>query len=497
MNKTIKSFVAGALISVGAVLFVPAQNSVAKDLPDFVELVEKQGPAVVNISTRSRSPAGGNFNLPDGIDPEQSEEFLEFFRRFMPDRGGRTDPRDPRGTAPGAPKSKTPQPLRPSGQGSGFFIGSDGLLLTNAHVIAKADEVTVTLIDKREFKAKVLGSDERSDIAVLKIEGAAFPKVTIGDTNKLRVGEWVVAIGSPFGFRNTVTAGIVSAKGRDEVSRGPNSGGVQFIQTDVAVNPGNSGGPLFNVRGEVVGVNSQIYSGTGAYQGISFAIPIDEAIRISDQIVKSGRVSRGRLGVRIQDVTKDVAESLGFAKAQGALVQDVEVDTPAEKAGLQPGDVILKVDGKAVEGSSETTRIIGGTKPGTAVKLSIWRNGATREITAVVAEVKDEKKAEVKKAKAKEAAEPGRLGIAVSDLDADQKKQYKVKDGVLVEAVSGTAESILEAGFVITRVNNTEITTAKQFEALAAKLDLKKPIGLQLRNKKGEPQFVTFRVEAE
>lgn len=497
MNTTIKSFVACALIGVGALVFVPVQNSYAKDLPDFVDLVEKQGPAVVNISTRSRTSAGGNFNLPDGIDPEQSEEFLEFFRRFMPDRGGR----DPRGTAPAVPgtgpKSKTPQPLRPSGQGSGFFIGSDGLLLTNAHVVAKADEVTVTLIDKREFKAKVLGSDERSDIAVLKIEGVGFPKVNIGDSEKLKVGEWVVAIGSPFGFRNTVTAGIVSAKGRDEVARGANNSGVPFIQTDVAVNPGNSGGPLFNVRGEVVGVNSQIYSGTGAYQGISFAIPIDEAIRISNQIVKSGRVSRGRLGVTIGDVSKDVAEAVGLTKAQGALVQDIQADTPAEKAGLQPGDIILRIDGKAVEGSSETTRIIGATKPGTVVKLSLWRNGAAREVSVTVGEFKDETKKEVKKTKAKEAAEPGRLGIAVSDLDADQKKQYKVKDGVMVEAVSGTAESIVETGYVITRVNTTEITSAKQFDALAAKLDLKKPIGLQLRNKKGEPQFVTFRVEAE
>jgi serine protease Do len=494
MNKTIKSFFVCALISTGAIFFVPSQNSYAKELPDFVELVEKQGPSVVNISTRSRTAAGGNFNLPDGVDPEQSEELLEFFRRFMPDRGGRTDPR---GNAPNAPKSKTPQPLRPSGQGSGFFIGSDGLLLTNAHVVAKADEVTVTLIDKREFKAKVLGSDERSDIAVLKIEGTGFPKVNIGDSEKLKVGEWVVAIGSPFGFRNTVTAGIVSAKGRDEVARGANNSGVPFIQTDVAVNPGNSGGPLFNVRGEVVGVNSQIYSGTGAYQGISFAIPIDEAIKISNQIVKSGKVSRGRLGVSIGDVSKDIAEAVGLSKAQGAIIQDIQADTAAEKAGLQPGDIILKIDGKTVEGSSETTRIIGGTKPGTPTKLSIWRNGAAKEVTIVVGEFKDETKKDVKKPKAKEAAEPGRLGIAVSDLDAEQKKQYKVKDGVIVEAVSGAAEQIVEPGYVITRINTTEITSAKQFDAIAAKLDLKKPIGLQLRNKKGDPQFVTFRVEAE
>ena len=247
----------------------------------------------------------------------------------------------------------------------------------------------------------------------------------------------------------------------------------------------------------VVGVNSQIYSGTGAYQGISFAIPIDEAIRISNQIVKSGRVSRGRLGVTIGDVSKDVAEAVGLAKAQGALVQDIQADTPAEKAGLQPGDIILRIDGKAVEGSSETTRIIGATKPGTVVQLSLWRNGAAREVSATVGEFKDETKKEVKKVKAKEVAEPGRLGIAVSDLDAEQKKQYKVKEGVMVEAVSGTAETIVETGYVITRVNTTEITSAKQFDALAAKLDLKKPIGLQLRNKKGEPQFVTFRVEAE
>ena len=339
------------LVAVAAVVVPPAAQAQARDLPDFADLVERTGPAVVNIRTteRSRSDrAGAQPSLPEGMD--ENDPFFEFFRRFMPPRN-QPGP----GATPGTPNApNTPNNPRgrggeesPRGVGSGFIISADGYAMTNHHVVDGADEIYVTLTDKREFKAKLIGSDRRTDVALVKIDATNLPKLTLGDPARVRVGEWVLAIGSPFGLENTVTAGIVSAKGRDTGDFLP------FIQTDVAVNPGNSGGPLLNMRGEVIGINSQIYSRTGGFMGISFAIPIDEANRVVEQLKANGRVVRGRIGVGIAEVTKDVAEPLGLAKATGALVRSVEANGPAEKAGIEVGDIITRFDGKAIEKSSD------------------------------------------------------------------------------------------------------------------------------------------------
>jgi serine protease Do len=491
MTKTITTVLACFLMA-GAPFVTSASaqgqpQAPTQILPNFADLVEKYGPAVVSVSTQARQNARAMGGL------SEDDPWYELFRRFMPPQ----DPRQPRGNQPQQPRGNDPQqrgPLMPFGAGSGFFISSDGYLLTNAHVVDKADEVTVTLTDRREFTAKVIGADKRTDIAVLKIEAANLPKVTFGDSNKLRVGEWVLAIGSPFRLSNTATAGIVSAKGRD----GVDSGGVAFIQTDVAVNPGNSGGPLFNLKGEVVGINSQILSRTGGYQGISFAIPIEDAIRVSDQIIKTGKVSRGRLGVLIGAVVKDHAEALGLPRAAGAIVSNVEKDSPAEKAGLLAGDVIMKIEGRAVETHSEVTRIIGNTRPGTKLTLSVWRNGAARDIAVTVGEFKDEEPRATKSggSKDKPAAKPGKLGVAVTDLTAEQKKELKVTGGVVVEAVQGNAASVVQQGDVILRVNNTDIANVKQFNEVVAKLDLKKAVALLVRSDETS-RVVTFRPDGD
>lgn len=494
MNRTTTAVLAcflviGAPFATTAAAQTATQVVPAQILPNFAELVERHGPAVVSVSTQARQNARG----PAGL--SEDDPWYELFRRFMPPTDPRQQPRQnpqqPRGQDP---RGQEPRgPLVPFGAGSGFIISADGYLLTNAHVVDKADEVTVTLTDKREYTAKVIGADKRTDIAVLKIEAASLPKVTFGDSNKLRVGEWVLAIGSPFRLSNTATAGIVSAKGRD----GVDSGGVAFIQTDVAVNPGNSGGPLFNLKGEVVGINSQILSRTGGYQGISFAIPIEDAMRVSDQIIKTGKVSRGRLGVLIGAVTKDASEALGLARASGAVVQNVEKESPADKAGVQAGDVILKVDGKAVESHSEVTRIIGNTKPGTKVTLNVWRGGSARDLAVTVGEFKDEEPRSAKPgAKSKPTATPGKLGLAVADLSADQKKELKVTGGVVVEAVQGAVAGVVQQGDVILRVNNTDIANAKQFNEVVAKLDLKKAVALLVRTEEGS-RVVTFRPDAD
>jgi serine protease Do len=490
MTKTIKGIISFFTVALSFVV-VAAQaqaQTQAVQLPNFVDLVEKHGPAVVNVSTQTRG--GSSIQHLPGL--SEDDPWSEFFRRFMPPeaRPGpapRQGPQSPRG-------GERQPPLRPFGAGSGFIVSSDGYVLTNAHVVDNADEVTVTLTDKRDFKAKVIGVDKRTDVAVLKIDATNLPKVTIGSSDKLRVGEWVLAVGSPFGLTNSVSAGIVSAKGRDEVDRG----GVAFIQTDVAVNPGNSGGPLFNLKGEVVGINSQILSRTGGYQGISFAIPIDDALRVSEQIIKTGRVSRGRLGVLIGNLTREAAEALGLPKAQGASVQNVEKDSPAEKAGVQAGDIVLKVDGRSIEGSAELTRVIGNTKPGSRVTLNVWRSGSARDISVTVGEFKDEKSEtpKVKAGKSKAEATPGKLGIAVSDLNAEQKKDLKLAGGVLVEVAQGAAAMVVQAGDIIMRVNNTDITSAKQFSDIVAKLDLKRPVALLIRNEDGS-RFVTFRPDGE
>ena len=461
-------------------------GATAQVLPDFADLVEKYGPAIVNINTETRMPRQ---QAVPGL--SEDDPFYEFFKRFMPPEQRQQQP----GKGDKAPKG----PLRPFGLGSGFIVSPDGYIVTNAHVVENADEVKVRLTDKRELKAKVVGVDTRSDVAVIKVDATDLPTVKIGDSNKLRTGEWVIAIGSPYGFANTVTAGIVSATSRDNLSTDPNMDAVPFIQTDVAVNPGNSGGPLLNMRGEVVGINSQIFSRTGAFAGISFAIPIDYAYGVAEQLMKTGHVTRGRIGVGITNVTRDLADSLGLPKAQGAAVLNVEDGSPASKAGLEPGDVILKIDGRAVDGSSDLSRTIRGLKPGSTVHLSVWHNGKPREAIVKIGEFKDtdEAKQAASSPSTPQAAKPGKLGLAVSDIPAEQKKALKLPGGVAVEAVEGPAQTAgIQPGDVILRVNNTDVASVKAFNDALAKLDPKKPVALLVRNEQGT-RFAIIRPDTE
>ncbi|AZP13718.1 DegQ family serine endoprotease [Undibacterium parvum] len=449
-------------------------------LPDFTELVEKTGPAVVNIRTTEKVMQG---QAMPGMEDEQMQEF---FRRFF----GAPMPKQ----APAPKNRKAPQQQEeevPRGVGSGFIISQDGYVLTNTHVVDGASEVYVKLTDKREFKAKVIGADKRTDVAVLKIEGGKLPRLNIGDSEKIKAGEWVIAIGSPFDLDNTVTAGIVSAKARDTGDYLP------LIQTDVAVNPGNSGGPLINMRGEVIGINSQIYSRSGGYMGISFAIPIDEAMRVVEQLKSSGKVTRGRIGVQIGEVSKDVAESIGLPKAQGALVSRVESGGPAEKAGLQDGDVILKFNGVAVEKSSDLPRMVGVTKPGSKAVVSVWRKGAAREVTVTIAEVEADKSAQKADKKSKKEQASNVLGIYVSDLSDAQRKEVPGGQGVVIDTVDGAAAQVgLRAGDIILTMNNADVKDAKQFAAMLAKLDPKKAAVLLVR--RGDAtQFVPIRPQAQ
>ncbi len=476
--KMLQAIVLGAALALTAPAMAEAQV-----LPDFADLVEKHGPAVVNINTQAR---GGRTGVP-GLG--EDDPFSEFLRRFGPPE---TRP-GPRGGERGPNRG----PLRPFGLGSGFVISGDGYIVTNAHVVENAEEITVRFTDKRELKAKVVGADKRSDIAVLKVEATGLPAVRIGDTAKLRVGEWVIAIGSPFGFTSTVTAGIVSAKSRENLSGDPNMDAVPFIQTDVAVNPGNSGGPLLNLKGEVVGINSQIFSRTGSFAGISFAIPIDYAMGVADQLMKSGRVTRGRIGVGIQNVSKDLADSLGLPKAQGAVVGNVEEGSPAAKAGVESGDVILKLDGRTIESSSELSRNIRGLRPGSKITLNVWRGGRARDIVVTVGEFKDEEPTRTAARGGKAEAKPGKLGLAVTELTSEQKKSLKLSGGVVVEAVDGVALAAgIQPGDVILRVNNTEIANVKSFTDTVAKLDAKKPVALLVRDENGT-RFVTFRADGD
>ena len=471
---------AGACLLTASAVLMPVTPAIAqvRALPDFTDLVEQVGPSVVNIRTRekiSKEATGG----------PGEEEMLEFFRRF-----GLPVPNSPRQS----PRQNRPQPERedrPRGVGSGFILSSDGLIMTNAHVVDGADEVIVTLTDKREFKAKIMGADKRSDVAVVKIEATGLPAVKVGDVGRLKVGEWVMAIGSPFGLDNTVTAGIVSAKQRDTGEYLP------FIQTDVAINPGNSGGPLINMRGEVVGINSQIYSQSGGSMGISFAIPMDEAVRVSEQLKVSGRVTRGRIGVQIDQVTKEVAEALGLAKPQGALVRGVEAGSPAEKAGVEAGDIITRFDGKVVEKSSDLPRMVGSTKPGNRSTLTVYRRGSSNDLTVLVAEIeadKPAKNAEEKEEKAKASSAGQVLGLAVSELTEAQKKELKIKGGVRVEAVhEAAARAGLREGDVIVQIGNNQVGNVKEFESSVAKLDKNKPINILFR--RGDwVQYVVIRL---
>jgi serine protease Do len=407
-------------------------------LPGFSWIVEKYGPAVVNVSVEGKAAAAAP-EMP-GIDP--NDPFYEFFKRFQGPM--------PRGRIP------------MHGQGSGFIVSADGRILTNAHVVDGAKEVTIKLTDKREFKAKVLGVDRQTDVAVLKIEATNLPIVQMGNSSETKVGEWVLAIGSPFGFENSVTAGIVSAKARAL----PDESLVPFIQTDVAVNPGNSGGPLFNMKGEVIGINSQIFSETGGYQGLSFAVPIEVAANVQDQLVAHGKVIRGRLGVTIQNVNQALAESFGLSKPMGALVSAVEKGSPAEKAGVEPGDVIVKFDGKEVADSAQLPARVADMKPGSTARLEIIRKGSTKELSVTVGELKDGKVAAASGGQ----QEPGRLGVAVRPLNADEQRQSGVKEGLLVEDVSGpAARAGIQPGDVILSVNGTSIHSVDQLRSLVSK----------------------------
>ena len=421
-------------------------------LPDFSQITERYGPAVVNISVTGTTKVSNDSPLAEGDgDPLANGDIAEFLRRFQqgqrPGRGG-----------PGAARE-----MPTHGQGSGFIVSADGIILTNAHVVRDAKEVTVKLTDRREFRAKVLGADAKTDVAVLKIEAGNLPVATLGKTSELKVGEWVLAIGSPFGFENTVTAGVVSAKGRSL----PDDSAVPFIQTDVAINPGNSGGPLFNTRGEVVGMNSQIYSRSGGYQGVSFAIPIDVANRIKNQIVATGKVEHARLGVAVQEVNQAFANSFKLDKPEGALVSTVEKGSPADKAGLQPGDVIRQVDGRPIVSSGDLPAVIGLATPGDSVKLGIWRQGAAKELTARLANA-DEKSAQV--AARADGPGQGKLGLALRPLQPDEQQASGIDNGLLVQQASGPAALAgIQSGDVLLSINGVPVKNIEQVRAAVAK----------------------------
>jgi serine protease Do len=430
-------------------------------LPDFTVLVDEVSPSVVNIRTvervaRDSGPQAG----PD-------EEMREFFRRFgIPLPPGVT-PRSPRGSQP------EPQE-RQRGVGSGFVYSADGFVLTNAHVVDGAEQVLVTLPDKREFKAKVIGADRRTDVALLKIDASGLKPLRIGDVERLRVGEWVLAIGSPFGLDNTVTAGIVSAKQRETGDFLP------FIQTDVAINPGNSGGPLINMRGEVVGINSQIYSRSGGYMGISFAIPIDEAVRVAEQLKKHGKVTRGRIGVMIEPVDKDLAESLGLPRSSGALVRGVEDGSPAAKAGIEPGDIILRFDGKPIEKMADLPRIVANTAPGARAAVELWRRGSTQTVTVTVGVFDDD--SSVVASEPPKAAKAGPLGLTLRDLSAAERRELKLSGGVRVDGVDGPAAAAgVRPGDVIVGVGNQTVASVRELEQALAKWPGGRPVSLLVR----------------
>ena len=449
----------------------------ARELPDFTGLVEREGPSVVNISTVQSGNATAERAFPGIPNIPEDDPFFEFFRRHMQPHGG------------------MPRDFESKSVGSGFIISSDGYILTNTHLVDGADEINVKLTDKREFRAKLIGADRKTDIALLKIDATGLPKVTQGDPNEMKVGEWVVAIGSPFGFENSVTAGIVSAKGRSLAQENF----VPFIQTDVAINPGNSGGPLFNMDGEVVGVNSQIYSRTGGFMGLSFAIPIDVARDISTQLIASGKVSRGRIGVLIQEITKELAESFGLPKPAGALVASVQKGGPADKAGIQARDVILKFDGKTVNSSGDLPRIVGSTKPGTKVQMQVWRNGSTKEFTITVDELpEDEKPAARSGKRGKMPDTANRIGLSLIELTSDQKKELETESGLLVEdMVPGIASRAgVRPGDVILSINNQDVKTVDQFNQLLNKVEKGRNIALLV--KRGDTAtFITMKMNGE
>jgi serine protease Do len=453
--------------------FMMSAQLQAKELPDFTGLVEKHGQAVVNISTVQTQQIGASQFLPEMPNIPEDSPFYEFFRRYMQPFA--------------APRKYESRSL-----GSGFIISKDGYILTNAHVVESANEITVKLTDKREFSAEVIGTDRKTDVALIKIEADDLPMVTQGNPDRLKVGEWVIAIGSPFGFESTVTAGIVSAKGRSLAQESF----VPFIQTDVAINPGNSGGPLFNMQGEVVGINSQIYSRTGGFMGLSFAIPIDVAAEIANQLKAHGKVSRGKIGVMIQEMTDELAESFSLDNTRGALVVSVEKGGPADAAGIKVRDVILKFDGKDIVASSDLPRIVGNTKPGSKVSVQVWRNGSTKRHTVQVGEMPVEGGESFHQKQGKSEDTANSLGLSLRELTESQKNQLGVESGLLVEEVYDGIAGIagIRRGDVILGFNNQDVKSIKQFNKLLD--DTKKGRNIALLIRRGDvTTFITMKID--
>ncbi len=469
------------LMSASLALVMLFASVAQAQLPDFTQLVEQSAPAVVNISTRQniqqrQASVGGQYNIPEleGLPPI----FREFFERSFP--------------VPGAPQG------RPKGQqreaqslGSGFIISADGYVLTNNHVIADADEIIVRLSDRSELVAELVGTDPRTDVALLKIPGKNLPTVRLGKSSDLKVGEWVLAIGSPFGFDHSVTAGIVSAKGRNL----PNDNYVPFIQTDVAINPGNSGGPLFNLNGEVIGINSQIFTRSGGFMGLSFAIPMEVALDVSEQLKASGKVDRGWLGVVIQEVNKDLAESFGLDKPAGALVAQVLENGPADKGGLKLGDVILSMNGHPVVMSADLPHLIGVLKPGETAKLVVMREGSRKNLNIKVGALPSDGEEMSLAGGEGAASKSNRLGMTVVDLTAEQKKAIDLQGGVVIQEVQdGPAAMIgLRPGDVITHLNNQAIDSAKTFTKIAQALPNNRSLSMRVL-RQGRASFITFKL---
>lgn len=451
----------------------PTAFAQMNELPDFTGLVEKHGAMVVNISAVQAQASLNGQVFPEIPGIPENSPFYDFFKKHM------------------QPFSM-PRRSEPKSLGSGFIISSDGYILTNAHVVEAADEITIKLNDKREFVGEVIGTDRKTDIALIKINATDLPMVTQGDPEKLRVGEWVIAIGSPFGFEHSVTAGIVSAKGRSLAQENY----VPFIQTDVAINPGNSGGPLFNMKGEVVGINSQIYSRTGGFMGLSFAIPINVATEIADQLKVSGKISRGRIGVMIQEVTRELADSFGLTDNKGALVVSVEKDGPADRAGIKARDIILDFDGKEVAVSADLPRIVGNTKPNSRVSVKVWRDSSLKTVKVEVGEISSDDAADNRKLRqGKKTDTSNRLGLALSEITAEQKKQLEIANGLLVENVQpGIAgRSGIRSGDIILGFNSKDVTSVQQFNELLNQVKSGKNIALLV--KRGDvTTFITMKL---
>ena len=460
--------------------FLMMTGLVAKDLPDFTELAEKQSPIVVNISSIQKNRPNAMQGSPE------DEQMQEFFKRFgIP---------VPPGMPPQNGRGQQPMPDKQVyATGSGFIVASDGYILTNAHVVKDADEVMVKLNDKREFKAKVIGIDLRTDVAVLKINASNLPKVSIGNPDTIKVGEWVAAIGAPFGLENTMTVGIVSAKGRAL----PQENFVPFIQTDVAINPGNSGGPLFNLKGEVIGINSQIYSRTGGYMGLSFAIPINVAIDVMNQLKMNGKVIRGWLGIAIQEVTKELSESFGMKNTNGALVAGIEKGAPAEKGGLLPGDVITKFDSKLIESSSDLPKAVGNTKPGKTVVAEVFRKGGIKTLNLTVGEMPTDQAEVIASNKQPEKSEVNRMGLVLKEAPPQQRKKMNGKKGLLVVDAQGSAAAAgIRRGDIILALNNSEVESAEAFAKEVASIPNGKTVAvLVLRN--DETLYVPVKITSD